>query len=105
MLGDNIGELRGQNISTRVLPDEGQGPRMEVTERSLGTLCGVHVDATVTYVGSLRPNATIAGSGTGVVMTEDGEAAAFRSTGVGRMIKPGVTSWRGAAFYETQAQK
>jgi hypothetical protein len=105
MLGDSIGEIRGQSIATRILPDDGQGPRMEVTDRGTGTLCGVHVDSTVTYIGVLRPNGTIAGSGTGVVMTEDGESATYRGTGVGRFVRPGVISWRGALFYETQSKK
>jgi hypothetical protein len=105
MLGDNVGELRGQIIGTRVLPDEGQGPRMEVTDRAVGMLCGVHVTSTVTYLGTMRPNGTIAGTATGSVMTEDGEMATYRGTGVGRPSRPGVTSWRGAVFYETTAAK
>jgi len=101
MLGEQIGDLRGQSISTRVLPDEGNGPRMEVTDQQVGTLCGVSVTTTVTYVGTMRPNGTIAGQGTGIVMTADGGSATFRGTGVGRFTQPGVTSWRGALFYET----
>jgi hypothetical protein len=105
MLGENVGEIRGQTIGTRILPDEGRGPRMETTDRGTGTLCGVHVDTTVTYVGTLRPNGTIEGSGSGVVMTEDGESATYRGTGVGKFLRPGVTSWRGALFYETNSSK
>jgi hypothetical protein len=105
MLGDNVGEIRGQTIGTRILPDEGQGPRMEITDRGTGTFCGVHVDQTVTYVGTMRPNGTIAGEGSGVVMTEDGEAASFRGYGVGKFVRPGVTSWRGALFCETTSAK
>ena len=105
MLGDNIGEVRGQTIGTRVLPDEGQGPRMEITDRGVGMLCGAHVTMTVTYVGVMRPNGTIAGKGTGTVMTDDGEMATYRGTGVGRFARPGATSWRGAMFYETESAK
>jgi hypothetical protein len=101
MLGEQIGDLRGQSISTRILPDEGKGPRMEVTDQQVGTLCGVSVTTTVTYVGTMRPNGTIAGEGTGFVMTADGGSATFRGTGIGRFTRPGVTSWRGALFYET----
>jgi len=74
---------------------------MEVTDQQFGTLCGVSVTTTVTYVGTIRPNSTIAGQGTGIVMTADGGSATFRGTGVGRFTRPGVTSWRGALFYET----
>jgi hypothetical protein len=105
MLGENVGEIRGQTIGTRILPDEGHGPRMETTDRGTGTLCGVHVDIIATYIGILRPNGTIEGSGTGVVMTEDGESATFRATGVGTPVRPGSVSWRGALFFETTAAK
>jgi len=105
MLGEHLGEMRGQSIGTRILPDEGQGPRMEITDRGDGTLCGVHATATVTYVGVMRPNGTIAGSGTGTVVTEDGEIAMFRAAGVGRTVRPGATTWRGAMFYETSSAK
>lgn len=105
MLGDQIGEIRGQAISTRVLADIGTGPRMETTDQGVGTLLGVQINTTVTYVGTLRPNGTIAGEGTGVVMTEDGEAATYRGAGVGTFVRPGVTSWRGCLLYETASQK
>lgn len=101
MLGDVIGDVRGQAVSTRILPDEGQGPRMETTDHGVGTLCGVSVTSTVTYIGTLRPNGTIAGQGTGILMTSDGEAATFRAMGVGQFSRPGVTTWRGSLFYET----
>ena len=63
MLGDTVGEVRGQAISTRILSDEGQGPRMEITDQSAGELYGVSINQTVTYVGVLRPNGTISGEG------------------------------------------
>ena len=65
MLGEQVGDVRGQTISTRVLPDEGTGPRMEITDQSVGTLCGVSITSTVTYVGTLGPTGHIAGEGTG----------------------------------------
>jgi len=105
MLGEQLGELRGQAISTRVLPDEGKGPRMEVTDQQVGTLCGVGVTTTVTYVGTMRPNGTIAGEGTGIVMTASGGSATFRGYGVGTFTGPGTLSWRGALFYETETDE
>jgi hypothetical protein len=105
MLGEQLGDVRGQSISTRILPDIGQGPRMEITDQSTGMLCGVHVTSTVTYIGTLRPNGTIAGDGTGVVMTEDGESATFRGAGVGTFSRPGATRWRGCLLYETNSMK
>ena len=101
MLGKTVGDVRGQAISTRILPDLGQGPRMETTDQGIGTLCGVHVTQTVTYVGTLRPNGTITGIADGVCMTEKGEGATFKGLGVGTFVRPGVTSWRGCLTYET----
>ena len=105
MLGEQVGDIRGQTVSTRVLPDEGNGPRMEITDQGLGTLCGEHISSTVTYVGTLRPNGTISGSGIGIVMTDAGESATFRGEAVGTFIRPGVTSWRGSLFFETTSEK
>ena len=105
MLGERIGEVRGQMIGTRILPDEGNGPRMEMTDRGVGTLYGEHINTTVTYTGTMRPNGTIAGSGTGTVMTDTGEMASFRGAGVGRFVRPGVTAWRGSLFFETESDK
>lgn len=104
MLGEVLGDVRGQAISTRVLPDTGTGPRLETTDQSIGTICGVHVTQTITYVGTLRPNGTITGEGTGVVMGENGEAGTFRGMGVGTFVRPGVTQWRGCICYEVQGE-
>src|SRR5690349_3876855 len=103
MLGEAIGDTRGQTITTRVLPDEGHGPRMEITDQGVGTLCGVQMTSTVTYIGTLRPNGTISGSGTGVVMGTAGETATFRGEGVGTFGPGGKTIWRGCLFYESES--
>ena len=105
MLGEQVGDVRGQTISTRVLPDEGTGPRMEITDQSVGTLCGVSITSTVTYVGTLRPTGHIAGEGTGVVMSTEGEMATYRGVGVGTINPNGTTTWRGSLFYESQTPK
>jgi hypothetical protein len=105
MLGSSIGDVQGQTIGTRVLPDTGHGPCMEITDRGTGTLYGVQVTSTVTYLGTMRPNGTIVGDGNGIVMTEDGEAATFRGAGVGTFTRPGAMRWRGSLFYETQSGK
>jgi len=105
MLGDMVGEIRGQVMNTRILPDAGRGPQMEVTDQGMGTLFGVNVTQTVTYVGVQRPDGTIAGEGHGIIMTEDGEGGTFRGMGVGRFIRPGAISWRGALCYETTSKK
>lgn len=104
MLGEKIGDVRGQAVSVRVLPDEGSGPRLETTDTGIGTLCGIQCTQTVTYIGTLRPNGTIQGAGDGVVMGENGEVATFRGAGVGTFVRPGVTSWRGTLLYESASE-
>ena len=74
---------------------------MEITDQSVGTMYGVSVNSTITYIGALRPNGTISGEGIGVMMTTDGESATYRGTGVGTFTRPGATAWRGALFFET----
>ncbi|WP_157372096.1 hypothetical protein [Arthrobacter sp. Soil736] len=105
MLGEQIGELNGQTISTRVLEDIGRGPRTEVTDHQVGTLCGAQVDVTVTYVGTIRPGGTVAGNGNGFVVTASGQTATFTGHGVGSFTGPGQLTWRGALFYETTSDE
>ena len=105
MLGEHIGEFRGQSIGTRVLPDEGRGPRMEVTDHGHGTLYGVPVSRTVTYMSVMRPNGTITAEGTGMVTSETGDTATFRGFGVGRFVGAGASSWRGTMIFETESEK
>ena len=104
MLGERVGDVRGQTISTRVLPDDGSGPRLETTDQAIGTLCGIQIQQTVTYVGTMRPNGTIHGKGIGICMGESGEAATFEAIGVGTFVRPGVTQWRGTLIYESASE-
>jgi hypothetical protein len=100
MLGEKVGDLRGQITSQRVLGDAGAGPRMETTDSGIGTLYGTQVSQTVTYVGTLRPNGTIHGVAEGIVMAENGDMGTFTGHGVGTFVRPGVTKWRGTLCYE-----
>jgi len=45
MLSNQIGEEAGQVTGTRVLPDEGAGPKIEMSIQENGTLLGVSVNA------------------------------------------------------------
>src|SRR6266699_4880493 len=83
MLGDQLGEEIGQITGTRVLPGA-NGPVVEVSFQSNGTLCGVRETNMGTYITMTRPDGTLSGEGQGVVMTDDGETAAWKGHGVGR---------------------
>jgi hypothetical protein len=106
MLGEQIGEETGQITGTRVLPDEGAGPKVEVSFQSSGTLLGAHVSDMGTYVSMTRPVGTLFGQGQGVEMTDQGEVITWRGQGVGRFTGHGMAaSWRPAVFCQTAAER
>ncbi|MFR9752108.1 hypothetical protein ACL02S_13885 [Nocardia sp. 004] len=101
MLGEQVGEVSGQMIGTRILDDTGFGPRTEMTDHQVGTICDVQVEATVTFTSTMRPNGTLVGEGTGFVVTAHGQTATFRGQGVGTFTGPGTVAWRGSEVFET----
>ena len=106
MLGEQISEETGQITGMRVLPDECAGPKVEVSFQASGTLLGAHESNMGTYVSVTRPDGTLFGDGQGVIMTDDGEMAAWRGQGVGRFTGHGTAvSWRGAVYFQTAAER
>ena len=106
MLGEQIGEVTGQITGMRVLPDEGNGAKVEVSFQQSGTLLGAHVSDMGTYISVTRPDGTLFGDGQGVTMTDEGEAATWRGQGVGRFTGHGMAvSYRGAIYYQTTSQR
>jgi hypothetical protein len=106
MLGEQIGEETGQITGMRVLPDEGAGPKVEVSFQASGTLLGAPGNDIGTYVSVTRPDGTLFGDGQGVIMTDQGEAVAWRGQGVGRFTGHGTAvSWRGAIYFQTAAER
>jgi hypothetical protein len=104
MLGDQIGEERGQVIATRVLPSEpGQPPRMEISVQGSGTLCGIPHNVTLTYEAMALPDGTLQGQGQGVATSKQGDMATFIGQGAGRMTDTGATEFRGAIYYQTES--
>ena len=106
MLGEFLGEENGQITGTRVLPSQGHGPAIEVSFQASGNLLGHATTDMGTYTATPRPDGCLAGEGQGIVMTADGESAAWTAQGVGRVTGKGLeASWRGALFYTTQSAK
>jgi hypothetical protein len=106
MLGEQIGEETGQITGTRVLPDEGAGPKVEVSFQSSGTLLGVHESNMGTYVSVARPDGTLFGEGQGVIMTDEGEVVTWRGQGVGRLTGHGMAaSWRASIYSQTTSER
>jgi hypothetical protein len=105
MLGELIGEERGQVTTTRVLPSAGGYPRVEVSFQAEGHLLDADINDIGTYVAVARPDGTLSGEGQGIVMTTTGETITWKGTGVGRFTRPGAIAWRGSVYYETTAPK
>ncbi len=102
MLGERIGDGKGQVTSQRVLPSDG-GPKMETSFRSQGTLLGVATSENGTYWARVRPDGTLYGEGQGIVMSAAGDAATWVGQGVGTLGKDGSISYRGAIYVQTAA--
>jgi hypothetical protein len=106
MLGEQIGEETGQITGTRVLPDEGAGPKVEVSFQTSGTIFGIHESDMGTYVSTARPDGTLFGEGQGIIMTDDGEVVTWRGQGVGRMTGHGMAaSWRASIYGQTTSER
>ena len=102
MLGEQIGEERGQVLVRRVLPGEGP-PKVEVSLEAQGTLVGISTTDIATYTSVIQPDGTIYGEGQGIVRsTDNSEIALWRGSGVGHFSDDGGVSYRGAIYYQSQ---
>jgi hypothetical protein len=102
MLGEQIGEERGQILVRRVLSTEG-APQVEVSFEAQGQLVGISHTDIGTYTSRVNPDGTIYGEGSGIVRSSDNsEIASWRGSGVGRFTPDGGVSYRGAIYYQSQ---
>ena len=102
MLGELIGETTGKMSGQRVIDLE--GPTVETNVSSMGTLNGVQVTETLTFVSGPTSKGVIHGIGKGVINTKDGQIATFTGEGIGRFDSTGVLKWRGALFFHTNSE-
>jgi hypothetical protein len=103
MLGEQIGEYRGQVLVRRILPGEGP-PQVEVSFEAQGQLVGTSVTDMGTYTSTVRPDGTIYGEGQGITRsTDNSEIATWRGSGVGHFTDDGGVSYRGAIYYSSQS--
>jgi hypothetical protein len=89
MLGERLGESRGQSIGARVLPSEGQQIWMEVSFQGHGTLLGQEINDTGTYRQTVRPGGVLYGEGHVLMMSTAGDIVDWVGGGVGRPTGPG----------------
>ena len=102
MLGELIGETTGKMSGQRVIDLE--GPTVETNVSSMGTLNGVQVTETLTFVSGPTSKGVIHGIGKGIINTKDGQIATFTGEGIGRFDSTGVLKWRGALFFHTNSE-
>jgi hypothetical protein len=102
MLGEQIGEERGQVLARRVLRSEGS-PQVEVTFEARGSLCGVDTTDMGTYVANVQADGSVLGEGQGIVRGASNEIATWTAGGAGRFTDDGGVSWRGALYYRSQS--
>lgn len=103
MLGELVGVTTGKRLVRRVLSTD--PPTAEVSFEDSGTLWGVAVSGMGTYTSVVAADGSLHGSGQGMEMTADGEAATWTGTGVGRFGPGGSVSYRGMLFFRTTSQK
>ena len=101
MLGDPIGEMKGRVTYVKVADIE--GPTMETSVSASGTLKGVQVTETLTYMASPSSQGAFHGVGNGVIQSSDGEIATYTGEGIGRYDASGILKWRGAVFFQTNS--
>ena len=103
MLGELIYEAMGKMTGTRVLDEDGT---VENTLQEQGTIFGIECSATLTMVGTPRPDGIVYSEGYGLMLTKDGDAATFTSSAINIPKGPmPVSSVRGATFFRTQSPK
>jgi hypothetical protein len=99
MLGELIGELKGRISSQRVLDSD--GPEIETNISASGTLRGVQVTETLSYVAAPSAKGVLSGVGEGVMISSKGEMATYTGQGIGKFDSTGTLKWRGAIFFKS----
>ena len=101
MLGEQYAELKGKVTSQRVLDVE--GPTIETTVSTTGTMKGVQVQEMITFIGTpTAERGVLHGVGKGILTTiGDGgelEMVPYTGEGIGRFDSSGGIKWRGSVF-------
>src|SRR5712691_6301571 len=94
MLGEQIGEERGKITVRRVLPSDGQGPKIEVTFQTSATFYGIEATDVGTYWSTVQPNGSLYGEGQGVIMTASGDVVQWTGAGRGQFTEQGGVRFR-----------
>lgn len=104
MLGELLGEMEGKVSSSSQRVVDIKGRTMETTVMASGSLKGVQVTETLTYVANPTSKGVLHGVGNGIITTEDGNIVTFTGEGIGTFDASGVLKWRGAIFFDTSSE-
>jgi hypothetical protein len=104
MLGELLGEMEGKVSSSSQRVVDVKGRTMETTVMASGSLKGVQVTETLTYVANPTSKGVLHGVGNGIITTEDGNIVTFTGEGIGTFDASGVLKWRGAIFFDTSSE-
>jgi hypothetical protein len=104
MLGELLGEMEGKVSSSSQRVVDVKGRTMETTVMASGSLKGVQVTETLTYVANPTSKGVLHGVGNGIITTEDGDIVTFTGEGIGAFDASGVLKWRGAIFFDTSSE-
>jgi hypothetical protein len=95
MLGEQFGEVKGKITGQRVV--DLAGPSIETSITASGSLKGVQIKETLTFIG--RPtnsNGILHGKGIGAIMAGESE-------GIGRIDSLKSVNYRGSLFFSTSS--
>lgn len=104
MLGELLGEMEGKVSSSSQRVVDIKGRTMETNVMASGSLKGVQVTETLTYVANPTSKGVLHGVGNGIITTEDGDIVTFTGEGIGTFDASGVLKWRGAIFFDTSSE-
>ncbi|HEY7572557.1 MAG TPA: hypothetical protein VH796_14415 [Nitrososphaeraceae archaeon] len=102
MLGEQFGEIKGKITGQRVLDLE--GPSVETSITASGSLKGVQIKETLTFIGIPTKNSGVLhGKGIGVIMAGESELATVTGEGIGRIDSLKSVNYRGSLFFSTSS--
>ena len=105
MLGDMIGELTGKTVGQRIPRGYGGDLKLERTIQVEGKLLGTKVTFIATSWSKERPNGGMYTKGHGMMMTESGERAILKGSGISIPSKGQGMSIRGARYLQTSGKE
>jgi hypothetical protein len=99
MLGHKVGEFHGKITGRRVLPPDGNNPKLETTVEVSGKVLNIPALIRSTFWTIITPDGNFYGESPlqSLTITEKGDSGLFRASGAGRA---GSGVIRGALFYQ-----